>query len=104
VGYGQAVFGIAISPKPQAIEPLPESQADTSDNTSAQNVQEKILEQLDSLTEKRDRLKAAGDNIGAMVVSDQIKALEEQFDDLGQTTNTGKTQPLGVSEGVGHSY
>jgi hypothetical protein len=80
VGYGQADFGIAISPNPQAIEPLPESQTATLDNASAQNVQEKILEQLDSLIEKRDRLKAAGDNIGAMVVSDQIKALEVEYD------------------------
>ena len=39
VGYEQAAFEKEISPKPQAIEPLPESQTATSDNASAQNVQ-----------------------------------------------------------------
>jgi hypothetical protein len=53
VGYTQATREAedgqaANPPNPQGIEPLPESQTATSDNASAQNVQEKILEEITS--------------------------------------------------------
>ncbi len=54
-GYAQELQGDNSS-KPQGIEPVSLSRGDKLDNTDLQSVQQKLLDDVENLTAKRDRL------------------------------------------------
>jgi hypothetical protein len=80
-GYAQGRPAIAGSR--QGIEPdVSSGRGENLDNTDLQSVQQKLLDEVENLTAKRDRLVESGDYEGAATVDGQIKELEAQFDNL----------------------
>jgi len=74
------------------------------DNTNIQSVQQKLLDEVENLTAKRDRLIEDGDYGRAGAVDGQIKELEAQFDNLPPMSPAGEKcrheamQPLSLSQ------
>jgi hypothetical protein len=81
-GYAQETAGETPSPL-QGIGPdVSSSQGEVLDNTNVESVQNKILDEIESLTDKQNRLAQSGDYKGAEAVGNQIKELTAQFDGL----------------------
>ena len=81
-GYAQGTAGESPSPL-QGILPVPSDQGEVLDNTNVESVQNKILEEVDILTEKLNRLLANSDYTAAGKVQEQLNELTKQFDSLG---------------------
>lgn len=81
-GYAQGPSGVSSS-NPQGIGPdVSSNQGEVLDNTNVESVQNKILEEIESLTDKQNRLAQSGDYKGAEAVGNQINELTAQFDGL----------------------
>ena len=63
-------------------------------NTNLQSVQQKLWEEVENLTTKRDRLIEDGDYEGAGAVDGQIKELEAQFDNLPPMSPAGEAMKM----------
>ena len=84
-GYAQGPSGVSSS-NPQDVEPdVSSGQGEVLDNTNIESVQRKILEEIENLSAKQERLAQSGDYDGAKIVGDQIDQLTAQFDKLGVT-------------------
>jgi hypothetical protein len=93
-GYSQGTAGYAPSQR-QEIEPdVSSGQSGSLDNTDLQSVQQKLLDEVENLTAKRDRLIEDGDYEGAGAVDGQIKELEAQFDGLPPMSPAGEAMKM----------
>ena len=82
-GYAQGQAGGNIPAGSQGILPVPTDQGEVLDNTNVESVQNKILAEVDILTEKLNRLVASSDYTGAGKVQEQLDELTKQFDSFG---------------------
>lgn len=97
-GYAQGTAGESPSPL-QGIEPdVSSNQGEVLDNTNVESVQNKILAEVDILTEKLNRLVASSDYTGAGKVQEQLDELTKQFDSLGVKQSASVLEQLGTPE------
>ena len=98
-GYAQGQAGGNIPAGSQGIEPdVSFNQGEVLDNTNVESVQNKILAEVDILTEKLNRLVASSDYTGAGKVQEQLDELTKQFDSLGVKQSASVLEQLGTPE------